>query len=204
MKLIGRYLSPYTRRVGISLKVLGLNFEHLPLSNVENPDEIRKYNPMVRVPALVCDDGTVLVESGAILDYIDELVAHDRRLVPPAGEARRNVLQLVGWATGACEKMVVTHYELHRRPEEKIYREYVDKNLEQITTALRVLDEVAKATGGWLGGDRITQADISAVSTYEFGKRVLPELQKSGAFPGLDALCARADAAHPAFADTRG
>ncbi len=203
LKLIGVYLSPYTRRVGISLKVLGLPFEHLALSNLTQADEIRKYNPMVRVPALVCEDGATLIESSAILDYLDEQVPAERRLVPASGDARREVLQLVAWSTSACEKMVVNHYELNRRPEDKIFRDYTDRNMGQIAAALHVVEDRARETGGWLFGDRISQADITAVSVFEFGKRALPQLFEDAPYPALEALCVRAAEAHPAFGETR-
>ncbi len=203
LKLVGVYLSPYTRRVGISLKLLGLPFEHLALSNANQADEIREYNPMVRVPALVCEDGAVLIESGAILDYLDELVPTERRLVPKSGIARREVLQLVAWSTGACEKMVVNHYEINRRPEDKIFRDYTDRNMGQIAAALQVVEARARETGGWLYGDRIGQADITAVSVYEFGRRVLPQLYEGAPYPALEALCARAAETYPIFAETR-
>ena len=73
MKLIGNYLSPFVRRVGVSLNALGMPFEHQPLRPSEQPDELRKYNPLARIPALVLDDGEVLIESYAILDALDEM-----------------------------------------------------------------------------------------------------------------------------------
>ena len=71
MILIGQYDSPFTRRVGIALTLYGLAFEHRPWSTFGDAEKIRPYNPLVRVPTLVLDDGEVLVESHGILDYLD-------------------------------------------------------------------------------------------------------------------------------------
>ena len=69
MQLIGRYLSPFTRRVATTLYLYDMEFEHRPLSTMgDDRPSIRTHNPITRVPALVLDDGEVLVDSAAILD----------------------------------------------------------------------------------------------------------------------------------------
>ena len=69
MRLIGMLDSPYVRRVAISLQLLGLRFEHRSLSVFRAFDEFHVVNPVVKAPTLVCDDGTVLMDSGVILEY---------------------------------------------------------------------------------------------------------------------------------------
>src|SRR4026207_2317671 len=88
MLLIGMFDSPYVRRVAISMKRLGLPFEHGNWSVGADFERIRQYSPLGRVPVLVMDDGVVLVESSAILDAVDDLVGPARGLLPPAGAAR--------------------------------------------------------------------------------------------------------------------
>ncbi len=201
MKLVGRYGSPFTRRVAVSARILGIGFEHLDLSTMTDAEEIRKYNPMLRVPAAVLDDGTQLIDSSAIVDWLDQQVEPERRLVPASGDARRDVLQFVSWATGAADKAVVTYYELTRRPEDRIHMPAVDGNLEQIRAAFGVLDEAAEG-GGWLVGGRMTQADITAVICFEFAANVLGERLGAERFSGLGGLRDRVYAGHPAFAET--
>ena len=72
MILIGQYDSPYVRRVAVSLHVLGHAFECRLLSVFRDADEMRRINPLGRVPALLLDDDAVLIDSWAILDYLDE------------------------------------------------------------------------------------------------------------------------------------
>ena len=85
MILVGQYDSPFTRRVAIALHLLRMPFTRNTLSVFANADQARKLNPLGRVPALVLDDGEVLIESGAILDYVDEIAGPGRALLPPAG-----------------------------------------------------------------------------------------------------------------------
>ena len=65
---------------------------------------MRQTNPLGRIPSLVLDDGAVLVDSAAILDWLDETVGFDRALIPPTGLARRTALQQIALATGAVDK----------------------------------------------------------------------------------------------------
>jgi len=106
MQLIGMLDSPYVRRVAISMKLMGIPFEHQSVSVFRNFDRFREINPVVKAPTLVCDDGTVLMDSTLILDYLEGLVPPERRLMPPAGDARREALRITGLAVAACDKGV--------------------------------------------------------------------------------------------------
>jgi glutathione S-transferase len=79
------------------------------------PTRLRAYNPVGRVPALVLDDGEVLVDSAAILDHLDQAVGPERALLPASGKARRNALQKVVMATGINDKAVAVTYERRHR-----------------------------------------------------------------------------------------
>ena len=89
MFLIGQYDSPFVRRVAIAMRLYGIAFEHRPWSTFGDADKIAPYNPLRRVPTLVLDSGEALIESTAILDYLDETVGPDRAMLPARGEARR-------------------------------------------------------------------------------------------------------------------
>ena len=71
MILIGQYDSPFVRRVAVALQIYGIVYDHVPWSTFGDGDQVARHNPLKRVPALVLDDGEVLIESGAILDYLD-------------------------------------------------------------------------------------------------------------------------------------
>jgi glutathione S-transferase len=90
--LIGQYDSPFVRRVAIALRLYRQDYEHRPWSTFGNADRIAVVNPLRRVPTLVLDDGEVLIESGAILDYLDELAGPSKALIaesgPPAAHAQ--------------------------------------------------------------------------------------------------------------------
>ena len=117
MKLIGRYMSPFVRRVGVSLHLLDIPFSNEPLSVLTDSLKIREYSPLGRVPALVLDDGRVLIDSNAILDHFDQQAGAERALLPLSGAERSEAMNLLAFAVGACEKTVAAYYERDRRPE---------------------------------------------------------------------------------------
>ncbi len=203
MLLIGRDLSPYTRRVAISMAILGLPVERLQLGTATQQDEIRAYNPLGRVPALQLDDGEVLIESAAILDYLDELAGPDRALIPAAGAARRRVRRHCALLSGVLDKAVWAYYERTRRPDDKIHLPWVEACERQVTDGMAAAEaERPDSAGGWLlGGDRPTQADVTALVTLPFLRLVLPHLVPEGGFPRLEALAARGPDV-PGFAET--
>lgn len=202
MFLVGRYLSPFVRRTGVVLKTLGMDFEEKPLSTAEDGAEIRKTNPVGRVPSLLLDDGETLIDSQAIIDHLLEVGDPDNTLLAPSGADRRAVLRLCALATGAMEKNVASAYERNRRPKDKVYAGWVDHVDGQAASALRALDDAAASNGDWLHGGRMTLADISAVAAYDFAAIAVPYLIEDRTYPALAALSARCNAL-PAFAETR-
>ena len=85
MQLIGMLDSPYVRRVAISLRVLDIPFEHRPVSVFSTFNQFQHINPVVKAPTLVTDDGTVLMDSQLILDYLENVVrpGHSQCLAIP-------------------------------------------------------------------------------------------------------------------------
>jgi len=63
MQLVGMLDSPYVRRTAISLRLLGVPFEHRSISVFSTFEQFRAINPVVKAPTLVCDDGSVQVRA---------------------------------------------------------------------------------------------------------------------------------------------
>ena len=201
MILAGRYLSPFTRRVAITLKLMGIPFEHRPLGTIPDADEIRAMNPLGRVPVLVLDTGETLIESSAMLDYLDELAGPERALTPSRGAERRDALRAIAYALGVMEKGIASNYERTRRPEDKRYDTWIEKFDRQTRDGLAVLD-AALDRKEWLVAARMTQADIAAVVAYDFIGVVNPPLLRGGGYHRLERLAARCNEMPP-FSETR-
>ena len=204
MLLIGMFDSPFVRRVAISMKLLDMPFEHANWSVGRDFDRIREYNPLGRVPTLVTDDGDRLMESGAILDYLDEKVGPERALLPRSGPERRQALKIMAMATGAAEKGVQQVYEGVFRPEAKRHRPWVERCRAQMSGSLAALDRYVGERGvsQWLVGRRMTQADITAVCAFTFLNDTLRVAEDQVMFQSLATLAARCESL-PVFQETR-
>jgi glutathione S-transferase len=163
MLLVGQLDSPFVPRVAVSMTLLGRPpFERDRSSVFGNFEEVSRINPLGRVPALVLDDGTVLVDSTAILDWLDGEVGPERALMPPAGPARIACWRLVALGLGANEKLVAIVYEHLMRTADQRSANWIERCRGQIEGALATLDDAAEDARPWLLGDRLTQADITS------------------------------------------
>ena len=201
MILVGQYDSPLTRRVAISMHLLGVAFERDTRSVFADAEAMRAINPLGRIPALVLDDGEILIESGAIHEFLDEQAGPSRALVAAAGAERRHALQRIALATGVLDKAGATVYERTLRPPERRHAPWVDRCRVQAESGLAALE---RATGdGWFGsGDRPLQPDLTAGCVIDYLLARAPELFPAGRYPRLAQLHARVEAL-PAFRATR-
>jgi len=203
MILIGMFDSPFVRRVAVSMKLLGLAFEHRAWSVGGDFDHIRACNPLGRVPALVLEGGETLLDSAAILDFLDERAGVDRALLPRSGTPRRTALRLMALATGAAEKGAQQVYERAFRPYEKRHEPWVARLRTQTDGALAELErECALRPGQWLIGGQLTQADITVCCAVTFLDAAISLAATPGRFPALRGLVARCEAMQE-FAQTR-
>lgn len=176
--------------------MLGFAYDHDTRSVFADFDDMRRTNPLGRVPSLVLDDGDVLIDSVAILDWLDQRVGPDRALVPPSGPERQRMLQRIALATGAIDKIGAGAYERLIRPSALRWPEWVERCRVQGAGALAALDAEPWALDGALDQARITTACM-----VRYVRLADPDLLPEGRYPALDALAADAEA-RPAFVAT--
>jgi glutathione S-transferase len=203
MILIGMFDSPFVRRVAVSMNLLEMPFEHRNWSVGKDFELIRQFNPLGRVPALVQADGESLIDSTAILDFLDDAAGPERALLPRSGQQRRDALKVVAIALGAGEKGLQQLHEILFKPETKRHDPWMDRCRHQMNAALGELDRLAQTrSGAWMVGDRLTQADITATCIYTYLCDALGLRESWLVYPGLSALASRCEAL-PAFAQVR-
>jgi glutathione S-transferase len=184
MKLIGMLDSPYVRRVAVSLKRMGIAFEHEPISVFRGMEQFKIINPLVKAPTLVTDDGVVLMESSLILDYAESLVGPGRALMPAALPDRVQVLRVTGLALVACEKAVQIYYERNLRPAEVQHAPWLERVGSQLKCACAELEaELARRP---LAADaHIGQDGISVAVAWGFIQLVVPDQASAQDYPRL-------------------
>ncbi|AHG45693.1 maleylacetoacetate isomerase [Rhizobium leguminosarum bv. trifolii CB782] len=92
MKLYQNEISSATSRVRIALALKGLTAEALPVTILGEEAESRQagyrsVNPQGLVPALLTDDGVLITQSLAIVEYLDE-IKPEPPLLPDTAEGR--------------------------------------------------------------------------------------------------------------------
>lgn len=202
MKLIGMLDSPYVRRAAISLLRLGVPFEHQSLSVFRTFGEFRAINPVVKAPTLVCDDGTVLMDSTLIIDYAETLAG--RSLMPADPATRARYLRIIGLALAACEKSVQIVYENGLRPPEKAHAPWLERVTGQLQAACADLEQAFAARPRPAVAGELDQASITTAVAWHFVQKVTPEVVESGRHPALAAWSSRAESLGPFRAAPHG
>jgi glutathione S-transferase len=193
MQLIGMLDSPYVRRVAISLQLLGLRFEHRSLSVLRAFDEFQRINPVVKAPTLVCDDGTVLMDSTLMLQYAEALAA-PRSLMPRGVAELQRALRRIGLALAACEKSVQIVYERGLRPPEKQHEPWVGRVTGQLLAAFDGLEQEYADSDCAVRSTTIQQPELTSAVTWHFVQQMIPEVVAAARCPALSALSAAAEA----------
>jgi glutathione S-transferase len=201
MLLVGVNRSPYTRRVAITLRIYGIPFEQREVSGFGDRAEVRNWNPLGRIPALVLDSGEALVDSGAIIDHLDEVYGRDRSLTPAAGADRRAVLRVAALMMGACDKALQAAYHRNHSPPEKLHQPWLDDCSAQVANALAAVDAMMDPDSPYLLLGRLTQADVTAFVAERLARAGQFGIDTDAQMPRLRALTKRL-AQEPAFSST--
>jgi glutathione S-transferase len=191
--------SPYVRRVAVTLRLLGIPFEHDPLSVFSTFDQFRRINPVVKAPTLVCDDGTVLMDSTLVIDYLEALAG--RSLWPAELATRARALRTAGLAMAACEKLQQIVYEQHLRPPEKRHAPWLERVDAQMRSALAALDAELARDAPVASEAALTQGGLTAAIAWRFMQVKLDVPVADADCPALAAHSVRVEA-FAAFAAT--
>ena len=178
MKLFSFWRSLATFRVRIALNLKGITPDEVIDINLmqgkQRDEAFAKINPMKALPALILDDGTVLFESLAILEYLDETHPNPP-LLPKEPKARARVRGLAQIIACDTHPLIVPRVREYLTHEYKIDEPGVLKwgqhwHLEALK-ALETNLSTSPQTGRYCQGDQISIADIclagqAAGSTY--------------------------------------
>ena len=201
--------SPYGWRVWLALEHLGIAYEPRILSFSEKdhlkPDFVA-INPRHRVPTIV-DEGFVLWESLAILEYLDERFgAAKARLYPGSAADRARIRRLIREDEEDLDGKGLTpiYEELYQKPEGE------PPDLVRLETARsRLAEELdyfgRELRGPYLAGESPTAADFVLYPDVAYVKRIgakKPQSQLADILPAPIAQWAARIEALPYFEKT--
>jgi glutathione S-transferase len=167
MKLRSSPPSPFGRKVKIAAHHLGLadRIEIVVADTTDPSDDLRRQNPLGKIPCLVLGDGSSIYDSRVILEYLD-LLAGGGRIIPP-GFARLDALTRQALADGIMDAALLQVYEVRYRPEEHRLASWTDMQAGKVERALAFAEEHCRELGGELGrelgeiGGEIDVGDIA-------------------------------------------
>ena len=167
MKLFSFWRSLATYRVRIALNLKGIPPDEVIDVNLpqgrQRDDAFRQVNPMMAIPVLVEDDGTVLFESLAILEYLDETHPNPP-LLPKEPKARARVRAIAQIIAADTHPLIVPRVREFLAEEYHVDEPGVLKwGHHWHTVSLKALETNlvgSRETGRYCQGDQITIADI--------------------------------------------
>lgn len=144
MKLWYSPASPFVRKTVVTCHEVGLEDQmELHLVNttvIDSDEELRRHNPVGKIPALVLDDGEALFDSRVICAYLDELNTGSK-LTPSETRPRFRAMTLEALADGIMDAAVNTRYEMALRPEKFRWKGWTDGQFTKINTSLDSLED---------------------------------------------------------------
>lgn len=165
-KLFHVPLSPFCRKVRLSLAEKKIECELVEERYWEKDADFLRRNPAAKVPVIKID-GRTMAESTAICEYLEE-VYPDVPLMPEAPEDRYEVRRLVGWFDDKFHNEVTSKLVYERVNKKIMGQGYPDsRNVKEGAKAIKFhLDYMAWLLDQrrWLAGDKMTLADFAAAA----------------------------------------
>jgi maleylpyruvate isomerase len=207
--LYGYYRSTASWRVRLALALKGLSFDTVPVhlgQGAQADPAFRTLNPQGFVPALKLDDGTVLTQSLAILEWIEETYP-EPPLLPTDSVERAHIRAFAEII--ACDVHPIQNLKILKKlramgQDQDGVNAWAAWIIEDGLDACNAL--IADRAGPYCFGDRVTLADVLLVPQLSNARRFGAELrwprilEVEAACMGLSAFKASAPDAQPDFA----
>ncbi|MNG91290.1 Maleylpyruvate isomerase [compost metagenome] len=197
MQLYTYYRSTSSYRVRIALALKGLDYQAVPVNLLKGEQRGPAYgavNPQGRVPVLRTDGGELLVQSPAIIEYLEE-VHPQPALLPDTALARaqvRGVAAIIGCDIHPLHNVSVLNQLRQAGQDEAQVNQWIAHWIGQGLAAVEQLI----GDQGFCFGAEPGLADVYLIPQLYAAERFNIEL---GGYPRIRRVAALA-AAHPAFA----
>ena len=204
MKLYTYFRSSAAYRVRIALNLKGIAYESMPvnlLKGEQRSDAYGAVNPQRRLPALDIG-GTVLIQSPAILEYLDEV--HPEPPLLPVGAIQRAkvraVSNLIGCDIHPLNNLVVLSYLKNQLGHDQAARDawYSHWIVEGFAATEPLLEP-----GPFAFGPRPTLADVFLVPQVFNARRFNVPLDRYPKIAAVDAACDELEAFRAAAPDNQ-
>ena len=185
MKLFASQGSPFARKIRVML--IEKNAPHeVEMVDLWAANDLKKTNPIGKVPALKLDDGRALVNSPLIADYVDGRFP-EPRFIPADPDQRLEVRRWEALADGVMDAAVASFYEARFHDEASRSRKWLDHQRGKLDSGFAVLEQMLDGRP-WCFGGGMTLADITLGCHIGFITLRRPEFFPQEKYPGLTKL----------------
>lgn len=204
MKLFGYWRSSATYRVRIALELKGLDYEYEPVNLLKGEQRSPVFltrNPQGLVPALETEEGAILTQSPAIIEYLEERYP-ETPLLPADAESRARTRAVA--AVIACEAQpfmnlrIQTYLKNERNFDAEAMKDWLNRWSGGAMEAVETL--IADETGPFAIGDRPTIADAFLIPQVFGALRFGIDLSKTPRITAIHDHCSKLEPfirAHP-------
>jgi glutathione S-transferase len=187
MKLIFSQSSPFVRKVRIAAIELGLidKIEFAPIAvapGQPNDQYMHDVNPLKKIPALILDNGDIILDSYVIAEYLDEL-AGGGKLIPASGPARWKVKSDHSLLQGMLDSMLLCRYEKAVRPQGLQWQAWSDDHWNRAWQGMARFDKQADVLSRPLDIVQIALVCVLGYADFRFA-----DCGWRKAYPDLDAF----------------
>lgn len=185
MKLYASLASSFARKIRVML--IEKNIPHeLEMINLWEPNDLKKINPLGKVPALALDDGRVLINSPLIANYLDGRFPNPR-FIPEDPELRVEVRRREALADGTMDAVSASLYEMRFHDETQRSPAWLERQRGKIDAGFSAL-ETMLGTRPWCVGDALSLADLAIACHLGFINLRAPQFFPRDKFPNLTRL----------------
>ncbi|HET7492583.1 MAG TPA: glutathione S-transferase family protein [Bradyrhizobium sp.] len=185
MKLTFSPASPFARKVRITAIELGLidKIEFMPATVVpgQSNDEYSQITPLKKLPALILDNGEVILDSYVIVEYLDELAGG--KLIPASGPHRWKVKRDHSLLQGMLDSMLLCRYEKNLRPQGLQWQAWYDDHWNRAWSGMARFDKQSDVLSRPLDVVQIALTCVLGYADFRFA-----DCGWRKAYPNLDAF----------------
>jgi glutathione S-transferase len=166
MKLRHSTTSPFVRKVMVTAIETGQDAEIERMKTNTADSELARHNPLNKIPALILEDGTVLIDSAVICEFLD---SRKGGKLFPAGPERWPTLSRMALCDGILDAAILRLYE-SRRPETLRSIEWDARQKTKVDQALAALEREASGFGDRVDIGTLTAAIVLEYLDFRFAK----------------------------------